>query len=100
MCDEPFEGAGDHADESRGLLHVTTCADELGDYFWYRYDTTTAQFEGLPTGHLNAKICESIFARTLSVTVAQLLFRDEPQFLLDEIHVKNRGILVFGFVIP
>jgi hypothetical protein len=43
------------ADEDRGLLHVTTCADELGDYCWYKYDTGGGQFEGLgPRLHKNA----------------------------------------------
>ena len=54
----PFRGHGVYdvvADEGRGLLHVTTCADELDDYFWYRYDMATARFQGLGVRlHTNA----------------------------------------------
>ncbi len=46
----PFRGHGVYdvaVDERRQLMHVTTCADELGDYFWYTFDLARNRFEGL-----------------------------------------------------
>ncbi|NLF22098.1 MAG: hypothetical protein GX590_02965 [Lentisphaerae bacterium] len=46
----PFRGHGVYdvaVDERRQLMHVTTCADELGDYFWFTFDLARNHFEGL-----------------------------------------------------
>lgn len=46
----PFRGHGVIdvvADESRGLLYMTTQTDGVGDQFWYLYDMKAKKFEGL-----------------------------------------------------
>jgi len=54
----PFRGHGVYdvvADESRGLLHITTSNDGQKDYFWYTYDIDADHYEGVgPRLHVNA----------------------------------------------
>ena len=54
----PFRGHGVYdvaVDEKRQLMHITTCADELKDYFWFLMDMRSGHIEGMgPRLHTNA----------------------------------------------
>lgn len=54
----PFRGHGVYdvaVDETRQLMHITSCADELGDYFWFLMDMRSGHIEGMgPRLQVNA----------------------------------------------
>lgn len=87
----PFRGHGVYdvmADERRGLLHVTTCADELGDYFWFLYDLETRRFEGLgPKLHVNAHPLVDPAGRVYVLTHDGKLARYDPD--RDKVEVRD-----------
>lgn len=53
----PFRGHGVYdvaVDETRQLMHITSCADELKDYCWFMMDMKTGHIEGMgPRLHTN-----------------------------------------------